>query len=63
MDEKTPGQIAFEANAKWNGYPEKASRWEHASPADRAKFDFIGQAVARAVSPMPVLGDQEDKPR
>lgn len=53
MTEKTPGQIAFEADAEWRGFTGKSASWEHASPADRAKFDFIGQAVAKAVCPVP----------
>jgi hypothetical protein len=56
MNEKTPGQIAFEANAEWHGYPRKAFQWENASPGDKAKWDFIGQAVAKAVSPVPDPG-------
>jgi len=53
MDEKTPGQIAFEAAARWQGRPQRYSRWENASPSDKARFDFIGQAVAEAVCPVP----------
>lgn len=56
MKEKTPGQIAYEAHMEWLGYPAGKMRWETASPADKAKFDFIGQAVAKAVSPVPDPG-------
>ena len=55
MNEKTPGQIAYEAYAEWNGYRGRMASWEHASPSDRAKFDFTGQKVAQAVSPVPDL--------
>lgn len=53
MNEKTPGQIAYEANAEWHGYKGRMAQWEDASPADVAKWDFIGQKVAQAVSPVP----------
>lgn len=53
MNEKTPGQIAYEAYAEWQGWrPTGRLSWENASPSDRAKFDFIGQKVAQAVCPV-----------
>lgn len=53
MNEKTPGQIAFEAHIEWHGYRGRFADWHRASPADQAKWDFIGQAVAQAVAPVP----------
>jgi hypothetical protein len=54
MNERTPGQIAYEAWAEWQGWTKiRRLSWEHASPSDRAKFNFIGQKVAQAVAPVP----------
>ena len=53
MTDKTPGQIAYEAWVTWKGYPERMCNWAKASPEDHAKWDFIGQAVAQAVAPVP----------
>lgn len=62
MNEKTPGQIAYEAWRTWHGYPERIFTWDRATPAEVAKWNFIGEAVASAVmpawSPQPEQGER-----
>lgn len=52
MEDKTPGQIAFEAHVRWHGGNSHYQFWEDLPAGAQAEWEYVGQAVAQAVAPI-----------
>lgn len=50
MNDKTLGQIAWEACKEWQGHPRQ---WQDISLNEQKCYEHIARAVAQAVAPLP----------
>lgn len=53
MEDKTPGQIAFEAYVQWHGRDRSPYKsWQDIPAGKKAEWEYVGPAVAQAVAPI-----------